>query len=130
MSRPLILLSLTLTFIISVKAYPTVNSQNAKYLTALGRVCSATEKLPPSAVLSVGLKKRGNIAVASGGMTDLWRGDFCGRQAAIKAFRIYPIQDLKEAKKVCIQLVLEIRSQPKLTDPVETSARVEEVIPR
>ena len=92
-------------------------------------VCSATEKLPPSAVLSVGLEKRNNCAAASGGMTNLWQGYYCGRQAAIKVIRTYPTQDLKEAKKVRIQLVWEIRSQPKFTDSVETGARVEEVIP-
>ena len=89
--------------IIFAKAYPTINSQDAKFVTALGNVCSVTERLPTSAVLSAGLDKRGNIAVASGGLTDVWRGEYGGTPVAIKAFRIYPAQNLKEAKEVRIQ---------------------------
>ena len=86
-----------------VKAYPTIDSFNIKFITALGDVCSATERLPTSAVVSTGLVKRGTIAVASGGFTDVWRGEYNGAQVAIKAFRIYPAQNLKEAKEVSIQ---------------------------
>ena len=71
---------------------------------ALGNVCSAIQRLPTSAVLSTGLEKRGNIAVASGGFTDTWRGDLGELQLAITAFPRYPAQDLKEAKEVSIQL--------------------------
>ena len=40
------------------------------------------------------------MAVASGGLTDVWRGDLDDTRVAIKAFRIYPAQSLKEAKEV------------------------------
>ena len=40
------------------------------------------------------------MAVASGGFTDTWRGRFKTKAVALKAFRTYPSQDLKEAKKV------------------------------
>lgn len=79
-------------------------------MTALGNVCSATERLPTSAVLSAGLEKRGNIAVASGGLTDVWRGQYNGTQVAVKAFRIYPAQNLKEAKEVRPYSRREVRS--------------------
>ena len=115
--------------LISAKAYPTINLQNAKFVISLGNVCSATARLPTSAVLSAGLEKRGAIAVASGGLTDVWRGEYNGEQVAIKAFRIYPAQNLKEAKEVRIQLVWVICSRAKFTDPVEPGADMEEVIP-
>jgi hypothetical protein len=60
-------------------------------------------QLPTSAVLSAGLEKRGNVAVASGGLTDVWRGEYRNQQVAIKAFRIYPAQNLKETKEVRTQ---------------------------
>ena len=69
---------------------------------ALGDVCSAIQRLPTSAVLSTGLQKRDKIAVASGGFTDIWRGDLGDIRVAIKAFRIYPAQNLKEAKEVSL----------------------------
>ena len=85
---------------IPAKVYPSIDSQNGGFVTALGNVCSATERLPASTVLSAGLEKRGNIAVASGGLTDIWQGDYHGTQVAIKVFRIYSAQKLKEAKEV------------------------------
>ncbi|KAF9644346.1 kinase-like protein [Thelephora ganbajun] len=81
------------------QAYSTVGSQNARLITALGNLCSEIERLPTSAVLPT-LEKRGNIAVASGGFTDIWRGDMGGTPVAIKAFRIYPAENLKEAKEI------------------------------
>jgi len=98
-----ILLSQYPPSIISTKAYPTIHSPDVKPVITLGDLCSATERLPTSALLSTGLEKRGNIAVASGGFTDVWRGEYYATQVAIKAFRIYPAQDLKEAKKVSIR---------------------------
>ena len=40
------------------------------------------------------------MAVASGGLTDVWKGDLGDTRVAIKAFRIYPANNLKEAKEV------------------------------
>jgi len=93
----------------SKKAYPTIDSHNTKFITALGKLCGASGLLPTSAVLSAGLEKRGTIAVASGGFTDIWRGEYNGAQVAIKALHIYPALNLKEAKEVSIQLSLEVR---------------------
>ena len=80
-------------------------------------------------MLTAGLEKRGNISVASGGLTDIWRGVYNGTNVAIKAFRIYPAQNLKEAKEVRIQSTQEICSRTKFTDFMETGAHVEEIIP-
>ena len=107
----LFLLSQHRPSIISTQAYPTLDSQNAKFIIALGEVCSATDRLPTSVLLSTGLEKRGTIPVASGGFADIWRGEYYARQVAIKAFRIYPAQNLKQAKEVCIQSPSEVYSR-------------------
>jgi len=119
--RWLILLSQYPPSIISAKAYPTIHSPDAKYITALGEVCGTTERLPTSALLSTGLEKRGNIAVASGGFTDIWRGEYYSMQVAIKAFRIYPAQNFKEAKEVSIWSISEVCPRTKSLDSVEAS---------
>ena len=101
-----------------------------KSLITLGDVCSAIERLPISAVLSDGLNKQGDVAVASGGFADIWQGEHRGEQVAIKVFRILPAQQLKEAKEVRMQPVLEVCSLTTFTDLMETCAHVEEVISR
>ena len=88
--------------IVSVKAHPTIDLRNAQVINALGKVCSATARLPTSAVLSTGLKKRGDIPEDSGGTTDIWRGEYGDTHVAIKAFRIHPSRKRKEAKEVRI----------------------------
>ena len=108
--RYVALVSQNLSSTTLAKTYPTIDPHNANFVRALGDVCSATERLPTSAVLKAGLEKRGTIAVASGGFTDIWRGEYNGAQVAIKAFRIYPAQNLKEAKEVSIQSPLEVHS--------------------
>lgn len=79
----------------------------------LGNMCSAIQRLPTSALLSTGLEKRGNIAVASGGFTDVWRGDLGELRVAIKVFRIYPAQNLRDAKEVRNQSMREVCSRKK-----------------
>ena len=98
----------------SPKVYSTLDSRNAKFITALGNACSATGRLPISTTLSVGLEKHGNIAEDSGGATDIWRGEFHGTHVAIKAFRIHPARDLEEAKRVCAQYPSDVRCRTNL----------------
>ena len=69
------------------------------------------------------------MAVASGGLTDIWRGDLGDSLVAIKAFRIYPAQNLKEAKEVSEQPTVWVRSRMSFTDSLETGTGVEETIP-
>lgn len=76
----------------------TLDSQNAESIATLGDICCAIERLPTAAVLS-GLKKHGNIPVASGGFTDIWQGELGDARVAVKAFRLHA-QNLKEAKKI------------------------------
>jgi len=129
MSRWLTLLFQLLPSIISPKTYPTVDSQNAKLVAALGNVCSATGQLPTSTVLSAGLKKRGSTTVAPGAFTDVWQGEYYATQVAIKSLRIYPTQNCEEAKKVTIQPAPEVSSKTRFSGPMETSADVEKAIP-
>lgn len=86
--------------------------QNLALLGALGSICSATARLPHTIILSNGVEKCGDIAAASGGFTDTWRGRYKTKAVALKAFRTYPSQDLKEAKKVCRTNLGDIASLP------------------
>jgi len=74
-------------------------------VAALGEISSDTGLLPNSVGTLQGLEKRGEIAVASGGTTDIWRGTLNDEPVAFKAFLVYPPQDLQEAKKVLWKLV-------------------------
>ncbi|KAF9641929.1 kinase-like protein, partial [Thelephora ganbajun] len=76
-----------------------------EFVTALGDISSDILLLPTSTGLLQGLKKCGDIAVASGGTTDIWRGAWGDKPVALKAFRIYSLQDLQEAKKILWKLV-------------------------
>jgi len=75
-----------------------------KLVVALGDVSSLVLKLPRSTGSLQGLNKTGEIAVASGGTTDIWRGLWNDKRVAFKAFRIYPSQDLSDAKKIIWRL--------------------------
>lgn len=89
-----------LPLIVLAKAHPTADPRNVKLLSVLGEVCSAIRQLPTSASLSTGLKKRGSMAVGSGGLADIWVGERGCKQVAIKTFRITGPDDVREAKKV------------------------------
>lgn len=128
MSRLLVLFSWNLPSVVSAKAYPAVDPQNAKFITALGAVCSATLQLPTSATLSPEFEELGAAPTGSGGLADIWRREYRGRQVAIKAYRLY--KHSKKMKEVRIQSALQVCSRTKFTDSVETSAHVEEATPR
>ena len=76
------------------------DTQTTTFLRALGSICSATIQLPYTAILPDGLDICGDIAMGSGGFTDTWRGVHQGKPVALKAFRTFPVQDLREAEKV------------------------------
>ena len=82
------------------KECPTLGLQNLGHIIALGDTCSRIERLPTSAVLCKGLKKRDDHAVASGGFTEIWKGDLRDAPVAIKAFRMFPAADLRGIKEV------------------------------
>lgn len=91
--------------IVFIKVYLTVNDRDKKFLISFGDFCSATKRLPASVVLSEGLVKCDSVPRDSGGLTDIWRGKYQGTRVAIKVFRACPVQNLEEAKKVCIRCV-------------------------
>ena len=71
-----------------------------KLEATFGEISGDTRLLPSSAGSLQGLEKRGEIAVASGGTTDIWRGTLSNKEVALKAFRIYLHQDLQDAKSI------------------------------
>ena len=87
------------------QAAPTDLAKDAKLVATLGEISSDTGLLPKSVGSLQGLEKRGEIAVATGGTTDIWKGSLNNKQVAFKAFRIYPLRDLQEAKKILWKLV-------------------------
>ena len=86
------------------QAAPTVLVKDTKFVAALGDISSDILLLPNSVGSLQGLKKREGI-VASGRTTDIWQGTWNNQQVAFKAFRIYPHQDLQEAKRILWKLV-------------------------
>ena len=88
-------------------------------------MCGVTGRLPTSLTLIRGLEKLGTIAVASGGLTDIWRGNLDHTQVAIKAFRIYPPQNLREAKMVSKHSVREACSLAEFPDSMAPGRDVE-----
>lgn len=87
------------------QAAPTVLVRDTKFVTALGNISSDLLLVPSSTGALRGLQKRGGIAIASGGTTDIWRGSWNNQQVALKAFRVYRVQDLREAKRILWKLV-------------------------
>jgi hypothetical protein len=85
------------------QAAPTDFAKDTKLVATLREISSEIGLLPTSVGSLQGLQKRGEIAVASGGTTDIWRGALNDKPVAFKAFRIYP-QDLHEAKKILWKL--------------------------
>ena len=113
----------------SAKVYPTLDAQNVRSLTVLGEICSAIDRLPPSAAITARLKADGNDAVASGRLTDIWRGHHDGKQVGIRVFRLYSERGSREAKKVRTECVQGMLFKTHLIDPLETGGNVEEVFP-
>ena len=63
-----------------------IGGLNMTLLKALGSICGATTQLPHTTILSDGLKRCGDIAVASGGFTGTWRGWYWTKNVILKAF--------------------------------------------
>ena len=82
------------------QATPVAFQKDQKFVATLGDISSNILMLPASTGSLQGLEKHGEIAVASGGTTDIWRGVWDNKPVALKAFRIYPPQDLLDAKKI------------------------------
>ena len=72
-----------------------------KSIRILRKVCGAQTILPRSCTLSENISKDGDIAFASGGFADVWRGRHSGGRVCIKAFRAYTADNLSKIKQVC-----------------------------
>ena len=46
------------------------------------------------------MEKVNDVPFASGGYSDVWRGLYKGEDVAIKAFRVYPADNIKQLTKV------------------------------
>ena len=71
-----------------------------KSIRILQKVCGAQTILPRSCILSENISKEGDIAFASGGFADVWRGCCGGNRVRIKVFRAYTAENLSEMKQV------------------------------
>jgi len=100
-----VVLRSTSSLITLTKVLPAVGVETVELVAALGALCAAIGRLPSSAVLSKGLRKPGSRLITSVGLMDTMPGEYGHRPVSIKAFRTYPTQDLKEAKKVRITWV-------------------------
>ena len=66
----------------------------------LRRVCGSQQILPRSCILSENISKQGDIAFASGGFADVWKGRYDGNCVCIKMFRAYTAENLSKIKQV------------------------------
>ena len=66
----------------------------------LRRVCGLQMILPRSCIISDNISKEGDIAFASGGFADVWKGRHSGNSVCIKEFRAYTANNLSKAKQV------------------------------
>ena len=71
-----------------------------KSVRILRKVCGSQGILPRSCILSENISKEGDIAFASGGFTDVWKGRHDGNRVCIRAFRAYTIENLFKIKLV------------------------------
>ena len=74
-----------------------------KSVRILRRVCSLQNILPRSCVLSDDISREGDIAFASRGFADVWKGRHNGNRVCIKAFRAYTLKNPSKVKRVCCQ---------------------------
>ena len=64
-------------------------------------LCGLQIILPRSCILSDNISKEGDIAFASGGFADVWKGRHNGNVVCVKAFRAYTAENLAKIKQVC-----------------------------
>ncbi|EMD36226.1 hypothetical protein CERSUDRAFT_65942 [Gelatoporia subvermispora B] len=84
------------------------SSLKCRCLEVLRKLCGVTGLLPYSFHLSSrSLKRKGRRPEAAGGYADIWRGDYDGREVAVKVFRGYdssgvPPLDMKALLKEAV----------------------------
>jgi hypothetical protein len=115
----------TSSLILFTKVYLAVNVRDKQFLTLFGNFCSAIQQLPPSALLSAELERRGDGPVASGGLTNIWEGRCNGACVTIKAYHNYSPGNLEKAKEVRIHANGNGSLYPNYADSMEAGADVE-----
>jgi len=75
----------------------------------LRRVCGSQAILPRSCILSENISREGDIAFASGGFADVWKGRSGGTRVCVKAFRAYTAENLFKIKQVCSDFTCNVR---------------------
>ena len=76
---------------------------------ALSKLCSRYGALPESCKLTDHLEKTSELAHASGGLADVYRGRYGNRTVAIKALRMCETDDHKKMQTVRIDGILHLR---------------------
>ena len=71
-----------------------------KSVRILRKVCGSQAILPRHCIISEDIAKEGDIAFASGGFADVWKGRHHGNRVCIKAFRAYTAENLSKIKQV------------------------------
>ena len=74
-----------------------------KCLKSLYRTCGRCALLPKTLAIPVCCDRTG-VAIYKGGFGDVWRGEHCGRDVAIKAIRTYSNSDLQKIIRVSFSL--------------------------
>ena len=70
-------------------------SARVKCLRRLYRTCGFHELLPKNLKVSVSYN-RNEYPLFRGGYADVWKGEHCGRDVAVKVIRIYSRSDLQK----------------------------------
>ena len=82
-----------------------------KSVRILRRVCSSETILPHSFTPSENISKEGDIAFASGGFTDIWKGRRDENSACVKVFHPYAAENQSKIKRVC-SLLFYVETHP------------------
>lgn len=64
------------------------------------KLCGQTGLLPASHIIPENLIRTSEFPVASGGSGDVWEGIYNSERVAIKALRVYKVDDVREIRKV------------------------------
>ena len=71
-----------------------------KVFKRLRQLCGRLGLLPNSHIIPEKLIQTSEVAVASGGYGDVWEGIYNDKRVAIKALRIYRVDDVQKVAKV------------------------------
>lgn len=83
-----------------MKAFPILNPENIRYLTVLGDICALINRVPAFVAITTGLETFEVIPDTSGGLMEVWHGEYGRMRVAVKVFRTYPDGPMRDATKV------------------------------